>query len=435
MPDRNAGSSSPVAPVPLIACEMCAAVFRRQALNLGETACCTRCGSTLWRHTRLLPAAWLALAITALIVFWIANAYPVASMSAQGMIQRASLPDALIVTWQQGHSLVAIMCGLAAFVLPLLQILILLWVLAPLTRGRLGPGFAPAMRLLGILRPWSMIPVFLLGVLVAVVKLSSMAAVAPGAGLLGFAILTVLLTILGRLSPHGIWRMAEEVGAVPAHVPQAAPDTVLTGCHVCGQVQALPAGENMHATHHCVRCHAIVHYRKPDHLARTWALLLAASILYIPANLLPVMEVSALTGSSAHTILGGTIELWTMGSWDLAIIVFIASVMVPMTKLLALIVLLITLQRGSRSNLRQRTRLYQAVEFIGQWSMLDVFVVILLAALAHFQGLMEINAGAGAAAFGMVVVLTMLAALSFDPRRGWDLFPGPDKPGAGAPDT
>jgi paraquat-inducible protein A len=132
------------------------------------------------------------------------------------------------------------------------------------------------------------------------------------------------------------------------------------------------------------------------------------------------MNIASLLGDSAHTILGGVIELWQTGSWDIALIVFVASVMVPLTKLLSLGVLAWHVQRGSVSNLPQRTRLSGVVEFIGQWSMLDVFVVILLAALAQFQGLMEISAGAGAGAFGMVVILTMLAAMSFDPRRGWD---------------
>ncbi|MDQ6216484.1 paraquat-inducible protein A, partial [Achromobacter insolitus] len=222
-------------------------------------------------------------------------------------------------------------------------------------------------------------------------------------------------------SPHVLWRYAESVGVVPVHVPQAGPDTVLTGCHVCGQVQAVPRAGDPEEEHHCVRCDAQVHYRKPDHLARTWALLLAAVVFYIPANVLPVMQVSSVLGDSAHTILGGVVELWEMGSWDIALIVFIASVAVPLTKLLALILLLLTEQWRSTTNLRPRTRLYQMVEFIGQWSMLDVFVVILLAALADFQGLMEISAGAGAAAFGVVVILTMLSAMSFDLRRSWDL--------------
>ncbi len=419
MPDGNDEGRAGRGAAPLIACEMCAAVFHREPLNPGEAACCTRCGNHLWRYSALPLGAWLALALTALIVFLIANAYPIASMSVQGMVRLASLPDALLVTWHQGDHAVALMCGLAAFALPLLQILLLLWILPPLCQRRIAPGFGLALRLLALLRPWSMVPVFLLGVLVAVVKLAGMASVSPGAGLAGFAVLTVLLTMLGRLSPDAICRLAEEADTLPVHVPPRRQGTVLAGCHVCGQVHAFDAHLAEHGAP-CMRCHAGVHRRKPDHVARTWALLLGAWVLYIPANTLPIMHITAFNGNSAHTILGGTVQLWEMGSWDLALIVFIASIVVPMTKLLALMGLLVMLQRRSPHNLRQRTRMYQAVEFIGQWSMLDVFVVILLSALARFQGLMQIEAGGGAVAFGMVVVLTMLAALSFDPRHGWD---------------
>lgn len=421
-------------PAPLIACEMCAAVFHREPLNPGEAACCTRCGNHLWRYSRLPLGAWLALALTALIVFLIANAYPIASMSVQGMVRLASLPDALMVTWQRGDRAVAVMCGLAAFALPLLQILLLLWILPPLRQQRVAPGFGPVLRLLALLRPWSMVPVFLLGVLVAVVKLAGMASVSPGAGLVGFALLTVLLTMLGRLSPDAICRLAEENGTLPVHVPRRHEGTVLAGCHVCGQVHTFDAQLAEHGVP-CMRCRAGVHRRKPEHVTRTWALLIAAWILYIPANTLPIMQVTAITGSSAHTILGGTLQLWELGSWDLALIVFIASIVVPMTKLLALMGLLVALHRRSPRNLRQRTRLYQAVEFIGQWSMLDVFVVILLSALARFQGLMQVDAGSGAIAFGLVVVLTMLAALSFDPRHGWDAAAQRGPAASRAPET
>lgn len=405
--------------LPLIACDMCAAIHRRQPLQADETASCSRCGAALWRHSRLAPAGWLAIALTALIMFWIANAYPIAAMSVQGRVQQATLFQALVLTWQQGRPGVALMSGLTACVLPLLQILLLTWVLAGLAQARRVPGFALALRWLGLLRPWCMVPVFVLGIVVAVVKLAGMAAVAPAPGLIGYAVLTVLLTMLGRLSPHVLWRMAETAGACPTTLGEPPVGAVRTGCHVCGQVQSLPLTADV--VHSCVRCAAPVHLRKPDHIARTWALLIAATLLYIPANILPVMNVGSVLGNSSHTILGGVIQLWGMGSWDLAVIVFIASVAVPMTKLLALATLLILLQRGSTNNLPQRTRMYQMVEFIGQWSMLDVYVVILLAALANFQGLMTVSAGGGATAFGLVVVLTMLAAMSFDPRRAWDL--------------
>jgi len=407
-------------PRPLIACEHCASIFRRHELEPGEVASCGRCGTTLWRYSGLTLGGWLALALTAAIVFMIANAYPVAKMQVQGMEQQASLLDALTVTWQQQHWVVALMTGAAGFALPMAQLALLLWVLYPLSRGRLPPAFRFCMRLLGLLRPWCMVPVFMLGVLVAVVKLSGMASVQPGFGLAGFALLTILLTILGRLSPHTLWRYAEDTGVVQAQVPQERQGEILTGCHVCGQVQAVPLADP-EALHRCHRCDATLHLRKPDHLARTWALLISAAVFYIPANVLPVMSINSLLGDSAHTILGGVIELWQMGSWDLATIVFVASVLVPLTKLLSLAALALFIQFGNTSNLRQRTRLYTMVEFIGQWSMLDVFVVILLAALANFHGLMEISAAPGAAAFGTVVILTMLAAMSFDPRRGWDM--------------
>lgn len=403
---------------PLIACEHCASIFHRISLHKGESASCTRCGTILWRYSGLTPANWFALAIAALILFAVANAYPVASLNVQGMTQQATLLDAIRITWTQGHQVVALMTGLAGFVLPMLQLALLLWVLGPLSKGRAAVGLGNALHWLGLLRPWSMVPVFLLGVLVSVVKLAGMAAVQPGVGLLAFGILTILLTMLGRLSPRALWRYVEEAGMAPVHVPALPTAASLAGCHTCGQVQELPQGVD--AQRHCLRCKAVVHYRKPGHLARTWALLLTAAVFYIPANVLPVMQVSSVLGNSAHTILGGVVELWNMGSWDIALIVFIASVAVPLTKLLSLALLAASLQWRSHISLRQRTRLYEMVEFIGQWSMLDVFVVILLAALANFQGLMEISAGSGAAAFGLVVIFTMLSAMSFDPRHGWD---------------
>src|SRR5690606_29768387 len=133
----------------------------------------------------------------------------IAAMSVQGRTRYASLIDALVITWNQGWATVAVMCGLTAFVLPLLEILLLIWLLGPLARGRLAPGHGALARLLGLLRPWCMVPVFVLAIVVAVVKLAGMAAVSPGAGLVGFGLLTVLMTMLGRVSPPMLWRMAE----------------------------------------------------------------------------------------------------------------------------------------------------------------------------------------------------------------------------------
>jgi paraquat-inducible protein A len=170
----------------------------------------------------------------------------------------------------------------------------------------------------------------------------------------------------------------------------------------------------------CPRCGTALHARKPDSLARTWALLLAATVLYVPANVLPIMHTASLFGTQSDTIMSGVVYLWVTGSWPLAVVVFVASVFVPLAKLLALAYLAFTVQRGTARAPAERLRLYRMVEIVGRWSMLDVFVVALLAALVQLRSLAEIVPGPGATAFGAVVVLTMLAAMTFDPRLIWD---------------
>lgn len=196
--------------------------------------------------------------------------------------------------------------------------------------------------------------------------------------------------------------------------PAYARQLGLVLCHTCGQT--CQADE-----HHCPRCYSTVHARKPNSIARTWALLLAALILYIPANLLPVMRTTMFGNASENTIMSGVIEFWHGGSWDIAVLIFIASVVVPCMKFLILGMLLMTCQRKSHWAMRERARLYRFIEVIGYWSMLDVLVVALVAALVQFRSLSSIDPLLGIVFFGLVVVLTMLAAMSFDPRLIWDV--------------
>lgn len=176
----------------------------------------------------------------------------------------------------------------------------------------------------------------------------------------------------------------------------------------------------------CARCGAHLHARKPDSVRRTWAFLLAAAILYIPANLLPVLHTGTVFESSTDTIMSGVIHLWTTGSYVLAAIVFVASIIVPGAKLTSMLVLLINAQRRSRWRPRLRARLYRATAYIGRWSMVDIFVGATLVALVQFNLVATILPGPGAIAFGAVVVLTMLASMSFDPRLTWDAFSDTD---------
>ena len=201
-----------------------------------------------------------------------------------------------------------------------------------------------------------------------------------------------------------------------------AAEAGLLSCHACGLLHR-PAG-HAHGLL-CTRCGAALHTRKPDSVRRTWALLIAAYILIVPANLLPVMISGSLFGSETDTIMSGVVYLWVDGSWPLAAILFIASIAVPFSKLIALTYLLVSVQRRSVLVPRQRTRLYRVLEFVGRWSMIDIYVAALLTALVQFGGLMSIRAGPGAIAFGAVVVLTMFAAENFDPRLIWDPVEAP----------
>jgi paraquat-inducible protein A len=188
-------------------------------------------------------------------------------------------------------------------------------------------------------------------------------------------------------------------------------------CHGCGGLSRLAEeGHDMC----CRRCGAALHPRKPNSVARTWAFLIAAYILYVPANVLPMMRTGSLFGAQSDTIMSGVVYLWHSGSWHIALVVFIASIVVPLAKMFSLTYLLISVQLGWTQRSLERTKLYRILEFVGPWSMLDVYVVMILVALVQLKALATIQPGLAVAAFGAVVVLTMFAAMAFDPRLLWD---------------
>ncbi|KAF2390097.1 MULTISPECIES: paraquat-inducible protein A [Pseudomonas] len=170
----------------------------------------------------------------------------------------------------------------------------------------------------------------------------------------------------------------------------------------------------------CTRCGALVHARRPNSLMRTWALLITAAILYIPANVLPIMTVSSLGKGDPSTIMSGVIQLVQHGMIPIAAVVFIASILVPTFKLVGIALLLFSVQRRQPLSARQRIVMYRFIEFIGRWSMLDIFVIAILVAVVNFGRLASVEANLGAIAFASVVILTMLAAVTFDPRLIWD---------------
>jgi paraquat-inducible protein A len=191
----------------------------------------------------------------------------------------------------------------------------------------------------------------------------------------------------------------------------------LQSCEVCGLLSRPSQGAEQGR---CPRCGEELEFRKRSSFERTWAFLIAAALCYIPANVLPVLNTTTATGSDSDTIMQGVVLLWSPTGWPLAIIVLVASIMIPSAKILALVYLLISAQRGSIKNNRQRIRLYRMVDFIGRWSMVDVFVDTFTAALIQLQPLMSVEPGPGLIFFAAVVVFTMLAVESFDQRLIWD---------------
>jgi paraquat-inducible protein A len=196
------------------------------------------------------------------------------------------------------------------------------------------------------------------------------------------------------------------------------PQMRLYSCHVCGRVSQCLRDTGDQALH-CPRCSAPLHHRRPGSLDKTWACVIAAILLYLPANLLPIMATNSVFGNNQHTILGGVAELWGAGDWALALIVFVASIVVPIGKIGALMVLLVTAQRNSTWRSRERSRLFRLVEAVGHWSMLDVYVVLLVVGMIRFGAFAGAAPEPGLLAFGAVVVLTMLATEAFDPRLLW----------------
>ena len=196
----------------------------------------------------------------------------------------------------------------------------------------------------------------------------------------------------------------------------SAKDLGMAGCHTCGQVMKMPD----HGDATCPRCGSTVHIRKHDSITRAWALLISAFIMYIPANTEPIMRTTSLGSESADTIISGVIYFLTHGDWPIALVIFSASILLPLLKMIAIAYILITVQRGNVSGRKEKTQLYMLAEVLGRWSMVDIFVVALMVTLVQLGQLTTIAPGVAAIAFALVVLLTMFAEMALDPKLIWD---------------
>ncbi len=389
-----------------------------RAIPAGAQAKCGRCGAVLLAHRRNPAERALSLYLGALVLWGVANSFPFMTLKLEGRAQPSLLVSGALNLYRDGLWELAILVFLLVIAFPLLKILVSLAVLVPLHRGRRPRFMAPLFRLVEVVHPWAMTEVFLLGVLVAYAKLIDLATIEIGPSMIAFvALIVTMVAADAAYDPDDVWEHVQRAPLGPP--PPPAEQARLVGCHVCELVSRLPVLARGQEGR-CRRCGALMHRRKPNSLSRSWALMLAAVVLYVPANVYPVMTVISFGRGAPSTILGGVSELLEGGMWPLALLVFFASITVPVLKLIGLAYLLVSVHRRARGRVRQRTVLYRIVEAVGRWSMIDIFMLSILVALVRLGSIATIEPGVGAISFAGVVVLTMFAAMSFDPRLLWD---------------
>lgn len=408
-------------------CPGCGLLQMIPALAPGTSAQCPRCSTTLERATRHPIDHSVALNVTALVLLVIMCSTTLMTVQKAGISLSARLFSGPAELVRRDMAELAVAVLFVTVVAPLLKLLGTLYVLLRL-RGAAPPRhLSRVFALVERLGPWSMIEVFVFGVFVAYVKLGDLVKITLDVGVYALLALTmVLIWADSALDREAIWDRLDRRRAARRCSPSPGSPTVeiagceVAGCEVCGLVSGIDDPLTPGTRHRCPRCGSALHPRKPDSVARTWALVIAAVALYIPANYFPVLTVMQLGAGAPSTILGGVEELVASRMYPLAALVFFASIAVPMLKLVGLSVMLVATQTGRTGWLRDRTRLYHVVRWIGRWSMIDIFMEALLGALVKFGSVVTIEPGIGAVAFCGVVILTMFAAETFDPRLMWD---------------
>lgn len=397
----------------IISCHECDYLHRYVPVPPGAKASCEYCGSLLYKHLPNSLNRALALYLSALILFLVANLFPFLSLTLGGRVVDNILISGGWAMYEMGMGELGLLIFLTSIGFPMLNIMGMLYLLVPAKFGVLPPQAGRVYRYSEMVVPWSLVSVFMLGVLIAIVKLQDIANVIIGASFFALTgLLVVYAAARANFNPQDIWALTPHSNPDEANLDK---NTVYLNCHTCG----LLSEEQGHGQT-CPRCTTPLHHRKTNSIQATWALLLAATILIIPANVYPVMTVIRFGQGEPNTILSGVLHLIEGGMWGLAMIVFVASIVVPVLKLVVLSYLLLSVQKKSLWRPRDRTLLYRITEVIGAWSMVDIFLVGLLSALVSLDALSTISPGIGASFFAGVVVVTMFAAHKFDPRLIWD---------------
>jgi paraquat-inducible protein A len=399
------------APDDLRECRDCGLVFQWVPLGRGMLARCPRCGNVLHRRIRDPFRTGLALVLAGMVLLLVATQADFISLRFIGRGADTWLVSGPMELTADGAWELGLAVLLTTIVAPAVRMVCLAYVLAGVHLNRALPGLRTAFRWSEHLRPWAMVEVFLLGALVAYTRLADLfrVDVGPAAYALG-GLMLVQVAADATIDREATWQRIEALCG-RRFVPKGG-NPALAGCPTCTLVTA--------GARRCPRCGGRIAARKPGSVRATAALLIAAAILYVPANVLPVMTYVTLGRGTPTTIMNGVVELAGSGMWPLALLVFFASITVPAIKLGGLGYLLLSTRRRAATRLRARTRLYRVIEGIGRWSMIDVFVVSILSGLVRLGLLASVTPGPGAIAFCAVVILTMSAAMTFDPRLMWD---------------
>jgi paraquat-inducible protein A len=289
--------------------------------------------------------------------------------------------------------ILAILQIIAVLVLPLLILFMLIALYLPLSRGQCPKHQQHLVRYLFLLLPWSMVEIFLIGTLVSLIKIISMASIGLGPSFYCFILFSITLT------------------AALLHIDKQQLTT---------QISSADKNHHQSKINSSTNEPDLNQHKNDSSVQYTWALLITSFIIYIPANLLPIMNTRLLGHDDPSTILGGIYLLWQLGSYPIAIVIFIASVAVPIAKIIVMCWLNYSVQQQSQTFRLERTKLYRITELVGRWSMVDVFVVIILVSLIQLGNTMSIYPGAAVLAFSGMVILSMLAAMSFNPQLIWN---------------
>ena len=375
---------------------------------------CAKCGSYLDVGYGDWVDRATALTFTALVLFVLSNAFTFITLSVAGFKQEATILSGVGALLENGQWILAGLVLTTIFLFPLVELIALLYLLVPYRWAKRPlKGQKLVLRWLIKAQPWNMLDVFLLGVLVTTVKLGDKATVTLGPAMFAyFGLVASLLMAYWIINKRNLWNWLYANNCFTND-----PNDELYDCEVC---EAMVCPSIIEREGHCPRCNTRMHTRIPDSLQKTTALIVAAIILYIPANIYPIMRYEELATVYNDTIWSGVLELISNDLWLIAMVVLVASLVVPIVKLLILIYLTWSVHKKHQRYARQRMMLFRVTEFVGRWSMVDVYVVTLLTASVQLGFVGVVEPGPALLPFAAVVILTMLAADTFDSRLIWD---------------